>query len=154
MKGISISRLIATGLFGLVLQGAANAQIYGSEDTQGVPEFSDTPTQGAEVVDQPATNLATPPEEQPAAPGQTQSAPPQASPAGAGGGQEEGVDGDAYYGGDDVDNPREQRRIDEDRIDNALPGNPGPGVEPRPEGEEAGAVGEPREAHPAEGGRR
>ena len=111
MKGISISRLIATGLFGLVLQGAANAQIYGSEDTQGVPEFSDTPTQGAEVVDQPATNLATPPEEQPAAPGQTQSAPPQASPAGAGGGQEEGVDGDAYYGGDDVDNPREQRRM-------------------------------------------
>jgi hypothetical protein len=163
MKGVSISKWVAVSLCGLFLQGTASAQIYESEDAQGVPEFSDTPTPGAEVVDLPATNLVAPPAEEPVAPGETQPTQQQGMPATVGGdGQEEGVDGAVYYGGDDVDNPREQRRIDEDRIDNALPGNPvgpgvgapGPGIEPGPGVNEGGMVGEPGAVRHEEGGGR
>ncbi len=148
MKGIGAFRFVAVSLFGLLLQGTASAQIYESEDAQGVPEFSDTPTQGAEVVDLPETNLAEPPVAQPTAPGQTQSAQDQEVPAAVGGGEQgEGVEGDVFYRGDDVDDPRLQRRVDEDRIDNALPGDPVRGdATPGP-----GAPGEVR--HEA-GGRR
>lgn len=127
MKSIGAFRFIAVSLFGLVLHSAASAQIYESKDAQGEPEFSDTPTQNSEVVDLPATNLAEPPAAQPVAPGQTQSAQEQQMPGTDGGGEEEDVEGAVYYGGDEVDNPRVQRRVDEDRIDNALPGDTVPG---------------------------
>lgn len=145
MKSIVAARFVALGLFGLVLHSTASAQIYESRDAQGEPEFSDTPTQGAEVVDLPETNLAEPPAAQPTAPEQTQSAREQGMPATDGGGEEgEAVDGDMYYEGEEADNPRVQRRVDEERIDNALPGDaaPGPGV---------GAHGE---VHHEAGGRR
>lgn len=153
-------KLILAGIFGLVLQATANAQIYESEDAEGVPEFSDTPTQGSEAVELPSTNLAEPQPAGSAAPQETQ----QAAPAGDGpaagvdGEQAEGDSGAVYYGGDGEDDVRAQRRIDEDRIDNALPGNSGPGVgspgaavEPRPSemggAGEAGAIHNGREGH-------
>jgi hypothetical protein len=124
-------KLILAGVFGLVLQGTASAQIYESEDAEGVPEFSDTPTQGAEAVDLPSTNLADAPPAGSAAPQEIEQAAPVAGGPAAGsvGGPVEGANGGVYYGGDDEDGVRAQRRLDEDRIDNALPGNPGPGVE-------------------------
>lgn len=175
MKGIGIFRVIAVSLLGLVLHGTASAQIYERTDAEGVPEFSDSPTQGdedtttqgAEVVDLPRTNVIDAPPEEPAgAQASQQQQSQQESGQGAAGDygeQEEGVDGDMYYG-DDADNVRVQRRIDEDRVDNALPGDPargvgapgvgvgvpGPGVEPRP----AEEGGEPAEVRHAEGGRR
>jgi len=150
MKGIGASRFIAVGLLGLVLHSTASAQIYESKDAQGEPEFSDTPTEGAEVVDLPGTNLAEPPAAQPTAPEQTQSAQEQEMPATDGGGEEgEAVDGDMYYEGDEADNPRVQRRVDEERIDNALPGDPVPrGATPGP------GVGAHGEVHHEAGGRR
>lgn len=150
MKGIGVSRFIAVGLLGLVLQGTASAQIYESKDEEGVPEFSDTPTQGAEVVDLPGTNLVEPPVAQPAAPGQTQSAQDEEVPAAVGDGEQgEGVEGDVYYRGDEVDNPRVQRRVDEDRVDNALPGDPVPG-----DGAPGPGAGAPGEVRHEAGGRR
>ncbi len=125
MKSIVAARFVALGLFGLVLHSTASAQIYESRDAQGEPEFSDTPTQGAEVVDLPGTNLAEPPAAQPTASEQTRSAQEQEMPATDVGGEEgEDVGVSVYYEGDDVDDPRVQRRVDEDRIDNALPGDP------------------------------
>ncbi|MBP6700264.1 MAG: DUF4124 domain-containing protein [Halioglobus sp.] len=177
MKGIGIYRFIAAGLFGLALQGTASAQIYERTDAEGVPEFSDSPTQGdedtttqgAEVVDLPQTNVMDAPPEEPAEAQASQQQQEQGQQesgqdtAGDDGEQGEGVDGDMYYG-DDADDVRAQRRIDEDRVDNALPGDPargvgapgvgvgapGPGVEPRP----AEEGGEPAEVRHAEGGRR
>lgn len=150
MKSNVAVRFVALGLFGLVLHSTASAQIYESKDAQGAPEFSDTPTQGAEVVDLPETNLAEPPAAQPAAPGQTQSAQEQEMPATDGGGEEgEDVDGAVYYGGDDVDDPRVQRRVDEDRIDDVLPGDPVPG-----DGAPGPGVGAPAEVRHEAGGRR
>ncbi len=149
-KSIAAARFVALGLFGLVWHSTASAQIYESTDAQGEPEFSDTPTQGAEVVDLPGTNLAEPPAEQPTAPEQTRPAQEQGMPATDGGGEQgENVDGTVYYGGDDVDSPRVQRRVDEDRVDNALPGDPVPrGATP---GQGAGVPGE---VHHEAGGRR
>lgn len=150
MKSIAAARFVALGLFGLVLHSTASAQIYESTDAQGEPEFSDTPTQGAEVVDLPETNLAEPPAEQPAAPEQTRPAHEQGMPASDGGGEEgENVDGTVYYGGDEVDSPRVQRRVDKDRIDNALPGDPAIG-----DGAPGPGVGAPGEVHQEAGGRR
>jgi len=128
---MKLSNLILAGVVGLVLQGTASAEIYESEDSEGVPEFSDAPTQGAEVVDLPATNLAEPPPaEAPGAAQESEPAPRQGEPAARSGEEGEGEYGNVYYGGDDDDDVRARRRLDEDRIDNALPGNPGPGRGP------------------------
>lgn len=138
------SRWILAGVFGLVLQGTASAQIYESEDAEGVPEFSDTPTAGAEVVDLPATNVVEPPPAEPATAPQPQSAPQQAAFPNAGGEQEEGADGVIYYGGGEDENVRAQRREDAARINNALPGEPGVGAGAPGVGVEPGrGVGQP-----------
>lgn len=113
-----------------LLSTTASGQIYESKDAEGVTEFSDTPTQGAEVVDLPTTNVVTPVAEPPmeAAPPAVPAPPPAPEYAGqaGGGGEQEGGDGDdAYYGGygyDDNDlTPREQRRVDADRVENHMP---------------------------------
>jgi hypothetical protein len=130
-----ISTAMCVGFFGLLLQAGAGAQIYESRDAEGVPEFSDTPTMGAEVVDLPATNTVEAPPEEPVA---ARPAPAAAQTGAAGETNntvlvEEGGDG-MYYGEDaDDDGARAQRRVDEARINNALPdgpqgvGNPDPG---------------------------
>ncbi len=113
-------------VFGLALNSAASGQVYESKDAQGVPEFSDTPTAGAEVVELPSTNVADAPGDGPVAPG------PEAGSQAAQAAQPN-PDGEArviYEGADDEDEDlRAQRRLTEDRVDKALPGNPvGPGV--------------------------
>ena len=136
------SNLLVGGLLALLVQVSANAQVYESEDAEGVPEFSDSPTPGAEVVDIPSTNLMDAPEAE-AAP--APAAPPQSAPV-AGGGDTEAGEGesiDYYGGGDDEDNVRVQRREDADRIEHVIPGNGDAGaIGPGPEGGtvEAGAV--------------
>lgn len=150
------ARVILVGVLALALQGAANAQIYETEDAEGVPDFSDTPSQGAEVVDLPATNVMEAPAVGEAAPPAEDGAAPLPGESTAGGsGREEGDPGEVYYGGDDEDDPRAQRRIDEDRVDNALPGNPGPGVGAPGPGIEPGAgeVGRDAVHHEARGHR-
>jgi hypothetical protein len=142
------SRSILFGVFGLVLHAAASAQIYESEDAEGVPDFSDTPTAGAETVDLPATNImAAPAAEEP---NQPAAASPAADEAAAGGKQypeqEEGGDVVEYYGVGEDNDPRLQRSIDEGRIDNALPGNSGAG----PGTPDAGPGAEPRDGQVGE----
>lgn len=157
---MNTARWVLSGVLALALPGLANAQIYESEDAEGVPEFSDTPTPGAEKVELQQTNIADDPPDIPEAPPEAAA---QSRTAAGAQGQASGQVGepaydvvDPYY---DNDHVREQRRIDRDRVDNALPGggvgNPGVGVEPPPaEGEAArqeapgGQVG----GHP--GGRR
>lgn len=159
------SKLLAGGLLALLVQVSANAQVYESEDAEGVPEFSDAPTPGAEVVDIPSTNLMDAPEAE-TAPAPTSS--PQSAPiagggdggdTGAGEGEGEGV----YYYGDGEDDVRAQRREDAERIERVTPGNagpaetgPGPGPEAGPgEGVYEGARPEGGEAvRPEAGGRR
>ena len=128
------ANLFVGGLLSLLVQVSANAQVYESEDAEGVPEFSDSPTPGAEVVDIPSTNLMDAPEAE-AAP--ASAAPPQSVPV-AGGGDTAAGEGESveYYGGDDEDNVRLQRREDVDRIEHVIPGNGEAGAV-RPEGAEA-----------------
>lgn len=160
------SKLIVGGLLALLVQVSASAQVYESEDAEGVPEFSDAPTPGAEVVDIPSTNLMdAPPAEEaaPAAPGPQQAESFQGNDdagAGQGEGDGEGVD---YYGGDDDENVRAQRRQDEERIEHVIPGNvdhgvmgPGPGPETLPAEPGVGEGVRPAagEAVHHEGGRR
>jgi hypothetical protein len=131
---MNYSNLLVGGLLALLVQVSANAQVYESEDAEGVPEFSDSPTPGAEVVDIPSTNLMDAPEAE-AAP--APAAPPQSAPV-AGGGDTEAGEGESvdYYGGDDEDNVRLQRREDADRIEHVIPGN-GEAEAVRTEGAEA-----------------
>jgi hypothetical protein len=128
------ANLFVGGLLALLVQVSANAQVYESEDAEGVPEFSDSPTPGAEVVDIPSTNLMDAPEAE-AAP--APAAPSQSAPV-AGGGDTEAGEGESveYYGGDDEDNVRVQRREDADRIEHVIPGS-GEAAAVRPEGAEA-----------------
>lgn len=124
------SKTILACIFGLAV-GAANAQIYESKDAEGVTEFSDTPSSGAEVVNLPATNVVTPvqvDEAPPAEQGAMPAAREERQVAGDAGGEagdevggEEEPPGYIYYGDDDEDNPRLQRREDAARIDNSLP---------------------------------
>jgi hypothetical protein len=146
-----------------LLQGTATAQIYESKDAEGVTEFSDTPTQGAEVVDLPTTNVVAPVEESPmeaqvpAAPAPREASAP--APEYTGGEEGEGGD-DNYYGGygydDDDLTPREQRRTDADRLENAdrvehhMPAEAA-GAEQRA-AEPGPAMGEPGPAMRPEGG--
>jgi hypothetical protein len=119
---MTYSRLLVGGLLAVLVQVAANAQVYESEDAEGVPEFSDSPTPGAEVVDIPATNLMTSPEpesEPDAAPAPAQ----QAESAPVVGDTDAGEDQAIYYDGGDDENVRVQRREDADRIKHVIPGN-------------------------------
>lgn len=126
------SKTILACIFGLAV-GTANAQIYESTDAEGVTEFSDTPSSGAEVVDLPATNVVTPVQEPEAPPVADEEAVPADGGAGAvagdageagGAGDEEMQPGAVYYGDGDEDDPRLQRREDAARIDNSLPDEP------------------------------
>lgn len=119
------SKTMLAGIFALAV-GTANAQIYESKDAEGVTEFSDTPSSGAEVVDLPATNVVDPVQEPQVAPAVDQESMPAAEGRVAGeasgeGGGEELQPGYIYYGGDDEDDPRVQRREDAARVDNRLP---------------------------------
>ena len=118
------SKTVLAGIFGLAV-GTANAQIYESKDAEGVTEFSDTPSSGAEVVDLPATNVVTPVQEPDAADQETMPAAAAegrvAGEASGEAGGEELQPGYIYYGGDDEDDPRVQRREDAARVDNRLP---------------------------------
>jgi len=131
---MKLGKHILLGVFGLALQGTAAAQIYESTDAEGVPEFSDTPSAGSEVVDLQKTNVADEPPDIPEAP-QAEAARPAAAPAA--GPAAVGEPGYEVYDGYNNAGVREQRRLDEDRVDNALPGKHRPEVEPHP------AVGEP-----------
>jgi Domain of unknown function (DUF4124) len=140
---MKLGKQILLVVFGLVLQGTAAAQIYESTDAEGVPEFSDTPSAGSEVVDLQETNVAEEPPEIPAAP-QAGAQPPAPAPTGNSGGEIGEPSYDVYDGDyNDVDDDvRARRRVEEDRVDNALPEHNGPGV------------GEPgRHEAPAEGRR-
>jgi hypothetical protein len=133
------SKLIVGGFLALLVQASASAQVYETEDAEGVPEFSDSPAPGAEVVDIPATNVMDAPAAEPADEAPAPSRPEQAmsEPDSFGAGQGEAV----YYGGPDDEDVRAQRRLDEDRVERVMPGNddrgvgaPGAGVEPHPAG--------------------
>lgn len=135
------STVMMVSVLGITLHGAASAQIYESKDAEGVPEFSDTPTAGATVVDLPATNTAEAPAEGALRP---EEAPvPQAQVSTPAFDGEMPQEGGIYYGNGDEDDDVRARRRAEEHVDNALPGHqgpgvgaPGPGVEPR-EGVEA-----------------
>ena len=121
------SKTILAGIFALAV-GTANAQIYESKDAEGVTEFSDTPSSGAEVVDLPATNVVDPVQEPAMPPAAEQESMPAAGGEGRVVGEASGeAGGEAlqpdyiYYGGDDEDDPRLQRREDAARVDNRLP---------------------------------
>jgi hypothetical protein len=124
---MTLARRILLGVFGLALQGTAIAEIYESTDAEGVPEFSDTPTAGAEVVDLQKTNVADEPPDIPKAPQEEAARPAAAAPAA------EDEPGYEVYDSYNNDDERDKRRLEEGR----LPGNGEPGVEPRRE------VGEP-----------
>jgi hypothetical protein len=124
---MTLARRILLGVFGLALQGTAIAEIYESTDAEGVPEFSDTPTAGAEVVDLQKTNVADEPPDIPKAPQEEAARPAAAAPAA------ENEPGYEVYDSYNNDDERDKRRLEEGR----LPGNGEPGVEPRRE------VGEP-----------
>tara|TARA_R110001599_G_scaffold353231_1_gene591085 strand:- start:173121 stop:173408 length:288 start_codon:yes stop_codon:yes gene_type:complete len=62
------AKWVLSGTFVLALQGTTSAQIYESTDAEGVPEFSDTPSSGSEVVGLQTTNVADKPAETPEAP--------------------------------------------------------------------------------------
>ena len=126
---VKTSKTVLAGIFALAV-GTANAQIYESKDAEGVTEFSDTPSSGAEVVDLPATNVVDPVQEPQVPPAVEQQSMPAAegrvageagSEAGGEAGGEELQPGYLYYGGDDEDDPRLQRREDAARVDNRLP---------------------------------
>ncbi len=137
---MNYSKMLVAASVALLMHLPASAQVYESVGADGVPDFSDSPEPGAEVVDIPSTNLmdAPPAEAAPAAPGPQQAESFQGNDdagAGQGEGDGEGVD---YYGGDD-ENVRAQRRQDEERIEHVIPGNvdhgvmgPGPGPETLP----------------------
>jgi len=140
-KRMKLGKHILLGVFGLALQGTAVAQIYESTDAEGVPEFSDTPTAGSEVVDLQKTNVADEPPEIPEAPQPEAQRPAAATATQAGGEGEIGEPSyDVYDGNYDDDDVRARRRVDEDRVDNALPGHNGP-VEGEPGRQEAPAGG-------------
>ena len=120
---MNIARCVLFGTFVLALQGTASAQIYESTDAEGVPEFSDTPSAGSEVVDLQQTNIVDEPPAIPEAP-QAEAARPAPAPAPAA--EPAGEIGepvyDVYGGNDnDEDDPRVQRHLDKDRVENALP---------------------------------
>ena len=149
---MKLSKWVVAGVFGLVFQAAAIGQIYESEDAEGVPDFSDTPTAGAEVVDLPATNLMNaPPAEAPAPPAEAPRAPVVHAPAAMD--TEQGESGAVYYGDDEDDIVRARRLQNAERVE--------PGVEPRARAAEGGAaavegheVHREGAVHRAAGGRR
>jgi len=124
---MKLGKQVLLGVLGLVLQGTAVAQIYESTDAEGVPEFSDTPSAGSEVVDLPETNVAEEPPGIPAAP-QAEAPRPAPAPTGNSGGEIGEPSYDVYGGDYDDDDVRARRRVEEDRVDNALPEHNGPGV--------------------------
>jgi hypothetical protein len=134
---MNIAKTILACSLGLALTGVASAQIYESEDAEGVTEFSDTPTPGAQEVDLQQTNVATPVEEREPQAASEQRPAPEGRESGGEAVREQGGEEEApgynYYGGNDDElGPREQRREDADRIedrgphvDNSLPHEPG-----------------------------
>ena len=133
------SKLIVGGLLALLVQTPAVGQVYESEDAEGVPEFSDSPAPGAEVVDIPATNLMDAPAAEAADEAPAPAPPEQAMPEPDSVGTEQGEA--IYYGDGDDEDVRAQRRLDEERVERVLPGNddrgvgaPGPGGEAYPAG--------------------
>lgn len=133
---MNVAKTILACSLGLALSGAVGAQIYENTDAEGVPEFSDTPTPGAEKVDLQQTNVATPVEERAPQAAPEQRPVPEARGNGGETVREQGSeeDGYRYYGGnnDNELGPREQRRETADRIkdgaphvDNSLPREPG-----------------------------
>jgi hypothetical protein len=141
---MTLARRILLGVFGLALQGTAIAEIYESTDTEGVPEFSDTPTAGAEVVDLQKTNVADEPPDIPEAPQEEAARPAAAAPAA------EGEPGYEVYEGYNNDDERDKRRLEEGR----LPGNREPGVEPHREVGEPGVHEGPAAGHHVGGHRK
>ena len=118
---MNIARCVLFGTFVLALQGSASAQIYESTDAEGVPEFSDTPSTGSEVVDLQQTNIVDEPPVIPEAP-QAEAARPAPAPAAEPAGEIGEPVYDVYGGNyNDEDDPRVHRRLDKDRVDNALP---------------------------------
>ena len=156
---MAVSRWILAGLVGLVLQVTASAQIYESKDAEGVPQFSDRPTAGAEVVDLPATNLAdAPPAREPA----PATEPRRAAPAGSGTAGVEPAPAEAAYGGvyyddDDENDPHARPIAHRKRVETALQGGDAPQAgEPGDPAREAGEVrrGAPHAVHRNAGGHR
>ena len=123
---MKLVKTILVGVFGLALQGTATAQIYENKDAEGVPEFSDTPTAGSEVVDLQKTNLADEPPDIPVAP-PAESVRPAAAAAPSAVGE---TTNEVYQGYINNDNDERTR----DRVDNALPGDHRPVVQPHPVG--------------------
>jgi len=126
---MKVKGMVLAAVLGLAWQGQVSAQIYESKDAEGVPEFSDEPTVGAEVVELPATNLeqAPAPEAPDAPPEQASQPAPGAETAGGTGEQDATY---IYGGGADDEHVRAQRREDEKRLERALPGDPGRPVAP------------------------
>ena len=54
---MNYSKIFGAGFLALLMHLPASAQVYESVDADGVPDFSDSPEPGAEVVDIPSTNL-------------------------------------------------------------------------------------------------
>lgn len=122
---MKLGKQILLGVFALALQGAAIAQIYESTDAEGVPEFSDTPSAGSDVVDLQKTNVADEPPDIPEAPPAEAARPAAATTAAPAAVGEPGYE--VYDGYNNADE-REQRRLDKDRVENGLPGDHRPAV--------------------------
>jgi len=133
---MNVSKTLAAAVLGFVLQGTASAQIYESTDAEGVPEFSDTPSTGAQEVDLSSTNLMGAPA---TAPAPDEEAGAQAAPSRDRSRQEESVTAGDAYGADQSEEVRARRRLEEQRVDNALHGK--------------GAAGAGEEQHKAKGQR-
>jgi hypothetical protein len=121
---MKLSKLLLLGIIVLALPGMASAQIYESKDAEGVPEFSDTPKAGAEVVDLQKTNVADEPPDIPVAPREEKAPAAAAAPSVVGEPAQEVYQG--YNNNNNDENA--QHRLDGDGV----PGNLRPGVEPHP----------------------
>ena len=142
---MKVSKLILLAAIGLVLPGLSSAQIYESKDAEGVPEFSDTPKAGAEVVDLQKTNVADEPPDIPVAP-REEAAPAAAAAPGVVGEPAQEV----YQGYNNNNDENARHRLDGDGV----PGGLRPGVEPHPAGGKPGPHVAPHPGGHAGGGRR
>ena len=125
---MKLAKILLLGVFGLALQGTATAQIYESKDAEGVPEFSDTPTAGSEVVDLQKTNLSDEPPDIPVAPPEESVRPAAAAAPSAVGAPANEV----YQGYNNNNNNNDNDESTRDRVDNTLPGDHRPVVQPHP----------------------
>ena len=147
---MKLAKTLLLGVFGLALQGTATAQIYESKDAEGVPEFSDTPTAGSEVVDLQKTNLADEPPDIPIAPPEENVRPAAAAAPSAVG---EPVN-EVYQGYNNNNNDNDNDERARDRVDHALPGDHRPVIQPHPVGGKPGVHKGPGPGGHAGGGRK